>query len=161
MPTADEGPAPGNAPGPVPVVQENDMFDPIRPYLGLIKAGAVAALLALVFVKGCQHGEARTAEKVAAKDRVIEKKNEALRDAATALRGAADRFRAIDAETQRQIDEAVAARKRAEDAGKVAQDAAEFAERRSEAFRRNLEHARNNPTCAALLSADLRKTCGL
>lgn len=140
-------------------------LDPVRPYLGLIKAGLVAALLAGVFVKGCSYGVEREAgahaKAIAGKDQVIARKDRALSGAAESLRGAARVLREVDAEAQRLLDAEKAAKKREADAAKVAARAQADLARRIDGFAKALEHARKNPDCAALLSADLRKTCGI
>lgn len=133
-------------------------FDPIRPYLGLLKAGLVAAVLAGVFVKGCSYGTERTAEKHAA---LLAKKDQALRGAAASLRGAAQVLRDVDAEAARLLKAQDEARQREAEASAIAAKAqAELVASAAE-FRKALANARKNPGCNAVLDTDLRAVCGL
>lgn len=133
-------------------------LDPIRPYLGVIKAGLVAALLAAVFAKGCSVGQnmsdAKHSKAIAAKDL-------ALNGAAASLRGAAKVLRDVDAETERLLKAEAEAKEREHDAAAVAKKALAELNTRKAKFADALEQARKNPDCDALMSADLRTTCGI
>lgn len=133
-------------------------FDPIRPYLGLLKAGLVVAVLVGVFAKGCSYGTERTTEKHA---ELMAKKDQALRGAAASLRGAAQVLREVDAEAERLLKAQAEAKEREADAAAIAAQAqAELAKSAAE-FKKALANARKNPECVAVLDTDLRAVCGL
>ena len=136
-------------------------LDPIRPYLWLAKWLGLAAIVAVLFVSGCNHGTKKQAERDEAR---IARKDEALRNAATALRGAGDAIEAINTEAQRRIREAEETAGRALEAGKVADAAKIEAMAESERFAADLERAKKRkPACAELAASliDLEATCGL
>lgn len=140
-------------------------LDPIRPYLWAVKLLLSALLLSFVFVKGCQHGVASEAvahgKALASKDKTIAAKDKTLNEAAESLRASARILREVNAETDRLEREAAAAKKRATDAGAVAAKAQANLDRRIEGFAKALAHARKNPDCDALLSANVRNVCDL
>lgn len=140
-------------------------IDPIRPYLWLIKLSGVLLLAAFAFTKGCSYGEgtsaAEHAKAIAKKNAVIAAKDLALNDAAASLRGAAGILRNVEAESQRRITEAAEAKKAAAAAGAAAARAEQRLEASFDRFAKALAHAKRSPDCDALLSADVRATCGL
>lgn len=130
------------------------IFDPIKPYLTLIKAGLVAVVVLATFIGGCNYGEALSAEDLADKDREISA-------ASAELASARDALAKVNAEAERRKAEAEQAAKDAEAARVAALNAEKAMRERQVAFDKQLERARRNPTCAAVLDTDLRSTCGL
>lgn len=130
-------------------------FDPIKPYLTLIKVALGLVIASVVFVGGCNFGENLSAKDLAAKDTELGAAAAELSAAKTAL----DR---VNAETKRRKEEAERQRKKAELAEQVAQEAKELLDQRTAAFSKELERAgRKSPTCAALLDTDVRRVCDL
>lgn len=139
----------------------SSLIDPIRPYLWLAKWLGIAAIAAVLFVGGCNHGTKKQAERDEAR---IARKDEALRNAATALRAAGAAIDEINAESQRRILEAEATAGRALEAGKVADAAKIKAMAESERFAADLDRAKKRkPACAELAASliDLEDVCGV
>ena len=131
----------------------------LEPYLGAIKWGAILLICALLIgggmKAGCTHATNKSAKTIAQKDAALAASAESLRAAGVALR-------AVNAEAERKIAEA----KEGEKANKAAAIAAEAARRAEEArnkdFAERLARAgRAKPGCAAILSVDVQKECGL
>ena len=130
-------------------------IDPIRPYLGLIKAGGIVVLMAFAFVKGCNHGEANKAAEV---KRISGQRDDAQRQA-TALAG-----KITEANKQVEANKKAAeqAQDRAEDAGKVASGNERALKKRIAEIKHELDQARNkSPECDELLTTSVKKVCGL
>ncbi len=140
-------------------------LDPIKPYADLLKVIAVAVvalvLCSLLFMGGCSVGKGQSVKKIAALNRIIATKNSSLEASAESLRAAGSSLRAVNAEARRRIAEADKAEDAAKLAGVVAASAQAAADKRQATFAGEIARARRNPTCAALLGADLRATCGL
>lgn len=115
---------------------------PLAPYASLLKWGLIAGLLAAVYAYG--RGDGREAQ---AKDdaKVIADKDRALRDAATALRAAAVRFREIDTVTRLAKEEAAQWRIAAGVADRQAADAKQAFDRRLAELA--ADAARDGATC--------------
>lgn len=144
-------------------------LDPVKPYADMAKVIAASAaamlLMSLLFMGGVYVGKGQSANKVtgtkdaAAKE--IAGKNRALASAGASLDAAASALRAVNTEAKRRIDEAAAAKRNADIAGIAAAKAERAAKARIAEVDQKIQDARGRPTCAALLSADLHKVCGL
>lgn len=121
----------------------------------LIKAGAVAAVLAVAFTGGCQVQKRLDAGAIA-------KKDAALSSASTALLAAKSAIEEINQEAEKRI---AAAKKQEADsraAEKIAQEANAASAKRADKFAGQLAKAgKSKPDCAALLSMDLEAVCGV
>ena len=140
-------------------------LDPVKGYAELARgiAVAVAAMLltALLFIGGVYVGKGQSAKQLAAKDRVIATKSEALRNAGASLGAAATALREVNAEAERRIAAAAYEAEQAKLAGVAAAGAQAAADKRMATFDAEVARARTRPTCAALLAADVGATCGI
>lgn len=143
--------------------------DPIKPYADMAKVIAAAAvamvLMALLFIGGVYVGKGQEANRVATIQgkaaEQVSAKNKALASAGASLSAAASALRSVNAEAKLRIDEAAAAKRNAGLAGIAAAKAEHDAKARIAKMDKQIQDARRRPTCAALLSADLHKVCGL
>ena len=126
----------------------------LAPYLLGLKVGILLILLFGAYAKGCSDGRGRGAEEIA-------KKNQALTEAAAALTAAGAAIAEINAEAVRRQDEAAKAKALADLAGTIVETQRLTLARERDQFRKDVATARRNPSCAALLDADLAKVCGL
>lgn len=122
------------------------LLQPLQPYLALIKLGAVAALLAVVWIKGCDYGEGRKAEEVAR-----------LTATVSGLRAETAGYREAEALREEEVRRAV---EEAKQRGKLADEAAkETANLRKKLAKKEnelaLAEAYNKPSCAALLKEEV------
>ena len=130
-------------------------FDPIKPYLTLIKVGLGLVIASVLIIGGCNYGKSLSASELAAKDTE-------LGAAAAELSAAKTALESVNAEAKRRKDEAERQRKKAELAAQVAKEAQKQLDERTAAFSKELERARRkSPTCAALLDTNVRSTCDL
>lgn len=121
----------------------------------LIKAGAIAAALAIGFSGGCAaRGKWDAAE--------ISKKDAALSSAATALLSAKSAIEEINAEAARRAAEAAKQAADSRAAEKIAREANAASAKRADQFADRLAKAgKSKPDCASLLAMDLEKVCGV
>lgn len=120
------------------------MFDPIRPYLPLVKLAAVAVLCAFLFVGGCRHGEGRKALELAKAQARITSLEASLTDFI-------ETFDKVKAEAKRAKDEAKAqAERQAGEVKAARQDAREYQQRLA-LTQRELDAAKRDPKCAEQL----------
>lgn len=140
-------------------------LDPIKPYAELLKVIAVAVVTlvvcSLLFMGGCSVGKGQSAKKIAALNKAIATRDLALLDMAESLQAGAAALDVVNLEAKRRIAEADKSEDAAKLAGVVAASAKAAADKRQATFNGEIARARRNPTCDALLGADLRATCGL
>lgn len=138
---------------------------PIASYASTLKAIALSVAVMLVaaglFMGGRAVGVGQSAGDINKLVAKIAAKDVALGNAAASLRGAAGALRAVNEEAERRIREAALAEQRANDAAMVAANAKAEADRRMVDIDKRIDQARRNPTCDALLRADLHQVCGL
>lgn len=132
----------------------NLSMDPIRPYLGLIKAVLAVVIVGFIFFGGRSCGVQSAAETIAAKDK-------ALLDASASLGAAGAALRAQSEANAARIAEAEQAEADAQDAALVAVAAAERLDKQLEAFEKAERRALRRPGCKELWAMDLEATCGL
>ena len=126
-------------------------FDDVFEYLKwLLLAGILAALLGIGYKLGKNHNAG-----------VIAQQSKAIAQQTMAIQAQATRIREINAQAAKAIKAEADAKRAAADAGKVAARAESRARQQSAEFDKRLKAARKNPDCNALLSQDVRKTCGL
>lgn len=126
----------------------------ITPYLFWIKFGLIIIILSVVFYGGCSVQKNRDAT-------IIQKKNVALRDASNALTAAAKALQAQNEENARRIAADEQSKKDAANAGVLSDAEKQAAEVRIKGFEEQLKSAQKNEMCKALLTADIKKVCGL
>lgn len=133
--------------------------DPIRPYVGLIKAGLWCLLAGGLFVAGCNHGTDRQVERGRDALAKVEKaRDTAQSDAAENLRAAnacGQLLSDINDQTQRSIDDAARAKAAAEQAASRAVAAAAAGQRRAAAAEKALQDAKSTPVCRSQLEVQL------
>lgn len=133
--------------------------DPLRPYVGLIRAALWALLAAGLFVAGCQRGADSQAKKEQAqiaaaygeRDKARAEADENRRDADACGRLLAG----VNDETQRQIGEADRAKAAAEQAANRAEQAAKASQNRATAAEKALQAAKAAPMCRSQLEMAL------
>lgn len=129
--------------------------DAIAPYASLLKWGLIVAVLFAAFAGGCSVQKNRDAKTIA-------EKNAALTSAAVALRASGDALRRQNEANAARIREAEREAAQMAAGRKAAESAREAGEKAHAAQRAAWERAgASRPSCAALLSTDLFKTCGV
>ncbi len=122
----------------------------------------VLALVAALLAAFAGHFEAKGAAEQGAEDaKALTRAANSLDEAYASLRAASEALRAQNDEAVREIAHAKQAQLDADAAAKVALQAQDAAQRRMRAFDRDLQNARANPSCDALLRANVLKECGL
>lgn len=133
--------------------------DPIRPYVGLIRAALWVALAGGLFVAGCNHGKDRQAEKSQVELAAAAKQTDAARaEAAENLRAAnacGQLLQDVNRQTQASIDEAARQKAAATAAADRAQTAAVESQRRASAAEKALQAAKTTPACRSQLEMAL------
>ena len=126
----------------------------LKPYMIYIKIALAAIILSVAFAGGCKVQKGIDAEEISSM-------KSKLTDAAGQLRAAAKALRDQNTANKAYMDKQAERRKEEADAVAVALEAEKKAKKRAKAFQSQYEHAMKNPTCAALLNADINKVCGL
>lgn len=123
-------------------------FDPIRPYLGLLKVGAALTIASALFVGGCNHGKRnQAAEDLAEMDGLRHE----LLVASTELSIAADVLSGISVETKTAETAAAAQAKQAKAAVAAANGRAKDLQAQLAEAEADLERAKREPNCRLLL----------
>ena len=123
-------------------------LDPLKPYLGLIRAGLFFAMVCGAFVVGCQRGEDNKAEE-------LSKAHNRITSLETSLSGFIDTFDRVNAAAKKAKAEAQAQQARTDQALRAAeQDAREYQSRLS-LIQRDLDKAKRDPKCAEQLRQQL------
>lgn len=133
--------------------------DPLRPYVGLIRAGLWVAAVGAVLLMGAQLG----ADYRAKKDQALIAAAEKQRDQAQAtadenLRAAnacGQLLQEVNRQTQLAIDEAARQQQAAKEAARLAEEAAAQSKRRATQAEHALQAAKNQPGCRQQLEQNL------
>jgi hypothetical protein len=121
----------------------------------LIKAGALAAILAIGFSGGC-------AVRGKWDEDAIAKKDAALSSASAALLSAKSAIEEINQEAEKRIASSIKQASEAKAAEKIAVEANAASAKRADQFADRLAKAgKSKSDCAALLAMDLEKVCGV
>jgi outer membrane murein-binding lipoprotein Lpp len=124
------------------------ILDPLAPYLGLIRIGLYAAIVAGAFLGGCSHG--KSAQREADRAR-LDKAAADLRAAGAALEASAAALYEVDALTRAAKHAADVQAKRAREEVAAAQRDAEEYQDQLASIERELEQAKRDPACKQLL----------
>jgi hypothetical protein len=120
-------------------------FDPLRPYLWLIKAGAALLLASTLVFGGCQWQGSRDRERISKLEDGIAERNTALKAAAASLQGAGDAIRTVNAQAEANVLAAMEQARRGSDAAAAARRDAKKTADRVASLERELE--REKTTC--------------
>ncbi|MDV3515160.1 hypothetical protein [Stenotrophomonas sp. C1657] len=133
--------------------------DPIRPYVGLIRAGLWVAAVGAVLLMGARLGSDYRAKKDQAVIAAAEKaRDKAQADADENLRAAnacGQLLQDVNRQTQASIDEAARQKAAATAAADRAQAAAAESQRRASAAEKALQAAKTTPACRSQLEMAL------
>ena len=135
----------------------------VKPYLFWFKVAGIAVVLSAAFIGGCNVQKNRDAV-------VIQKKDQALKEASASLTAAAKALQAQKDENARRIAADEQAKKDAANAGVLVDAEKKAMQIRIEGYEKALKNAKKNDVCEALLTcnvkdvnmkADVKKVCGL
>lgn len=133
--------------------------DPLRPYVGLIRAGLWVAAVGAILLIGARLGSDYRAKKDQSLIAAAEKRRDkAQTDADENLRAAnacGQLLREVNRQTQRAIDEATRQQQAAKEAARLAEAAAAQSQRRATEAEQALQAAKNQPGCRHQLEQTL------
>lgn len=133
--------------------------DPLRPYVGLIRAGLWIAAVAAVLLMGARLGSDYRAKKdqalIAAAERQRDTAQAAADENLRAANAAGQLLQEVNRQTQASIDAAELARKASAAAAGRAEAAAAEGQRRATAAERALQAAKTTPACRSQLEMEL------
>lgn len=133
--------------------------DPLRPYVGLIRAGLWVAAVGAVLLMGARLGSDYRAKKDQALIAAAEKQRDlAKANADENLRAAnacGQLLQEVNRQTQLAIDESARQRKAAQEAARLAEAAAAQSQRRATQAEQDLQAAKTKPACRSQLEMAL------
>lgn len=133
--------------------------DPLRPYVGLIRAGLWVAAVAAVLLMGARLGSDYRAKKdqtmIAAAEKQRDKAQASSDENLRAANACGQLLQEVNRQTQRAIDESARQQQAAKEAALLAEAAAAQSQRRANQAEHALQAAKNQPGCRQQLEQTL------